>query len=816
MGGFMMINNLKYYIVFCFFFICTFSNSQSKVNVDSLMQVCDSYQKEDTVKLKMIHQLIQELGNIDMEKAIHYADFAISIADKINNSLYKALLKYEKATILMTMGDLDESKLLLEQARPTFEKLEKNFDLGNVYKTLGSLAFVKQDLDSAKKYYEKGITYYHKTNAKKEIYKIRIFIGHIVLQKGGTKESIKIFDEVIKYYEKNNARDDLPKALSAKAQAHFLLGEVSISAECLYKAMSIHEELGNFYGLLINYQNLSSMYNNSDQHQKGLECALKGLELNKNVGSKSVGAALKTNVCDCYVNLSQIENAKTCYQELISYMKEHNLNIDLNEMVANLNRLYTEDDKSVKAFQSYKDIIEIHTSNEAYSELPRILLQLGIRIPSMSDSSLTSVGILPQNKYDESNNYLKQGIQVANEHNDVYMRVLLYEKMSQNYEDQKKYAEAYDAYKQYIILKDSLSGDEVQKKITKSEIQYEFDKKELALKYEKQLTDKQLANQLLLNTQQKQSLTLKEQALELSQKEKELEHLAFLKEQAEKQEKTQQLTLAEEREKNKEQALNLSNLALSTQKKQNLYLALTISFLLIGLSLLAYFYQTLRKQKNIISQQNQLNEHTISILSHDIKEPLLGVKLLLKKLNVNDPLLSQASSSLENQINSVNGVLNNLLKMKKIALHDSPKDQKAHVNDVIQNVIKDLTFNVESKNLTIQNELKDLFTLPIAPEKLQIVVHNILSNAIKYSYPNQHIRIFQDGNGFCVQDYGIGIGKEQAMKLMTDVNTSHPGTQQEKGQGMGLFLIGILLQGEQVRVLFESPEVGGTIVKIMG
>lgn len=791
------------------------SYAQFKVNLDSLRQVCDSYQKEDTLKLKMIYQLVQGLSNTDMEKAINYADLAITIADKINDPLYRALLKYEKATILMTIGDLDESKLLLNQVLPTFEKMDRSFDLGNVYKNLGSIALEKQELDIAKKYYEKGITYYVKADARKELNKIKIFIGHIVLQKGGTKESIKIFDEVIEYYEKNKVKAGLPNALAAKAQAHFLLGEVSTSAECLYKAMSINEELGNFYGQLINYQNLSSMYNNSDQHQKGLEYALKGLELNNKVGNKSVGASLKNNVCDCYINLSEIENAKNCYQELISYMKDHNLDHEMKEIVANLNRLYTDDDKSVKAYQSYKDILEINKSNQAYSELPRILFQLGIRIPKMSDNSLTSVGILPQNKYDESNNYLKQGIQMASEHNDVYMRVLLYNAISLNYEKQKKYPEAYEAYKQYVILKDSLSGDEVQKKITKSEIQYEYDKKELALKYEKQLTEKQLANQLLLTAQQKQTLTLKEQALLLSNQEKDLAHLAFLQEQAEKQEKAQQLTLAQEREKTKEQDLALKNIQLTAQQKQNLYLGAFIIALLCGLSILIYFYQTMRRQKNIISQQNQLNEHTISILSHDIKEPLLGVKLLLKKLNVNDPYLAQASLSLENQISTVNGVLGNLLKMKKLAMAEGQKYVRSSVQEVIHTVTSQLQQSLNEKNIRIQNTISADLTLPIATEKLQVVVHNILSNAIKYSHPDQTIKIYNEAKGFCIQDFGVGLSDEQTIRLMTDVKNSKPGTSQEKGNGMGLFLVGMLLQGEQVRVIFESPEIGGTIVKIV-
>jgi hypothetical protein len=50
---------------------------------------------------------------------------------------------------------------------------------------------------------------------------------------------------------------------------------------------------------------------------------------------------------------------------------------------------------------------------------------------------------------------------------------------------------------------------------------------------------------------------------------------------------------------------------------------------------------------------------------------------------------------------------------------------------------------------------------------------------------------------------------------MSEVKTSKQGTLLEKGNGMGLFLVGMLLQGEKVKIMFDSPEMGGTIVRVI-
>ena len=51
---------------------------------------------------------------------------------------------------------------------------------------------------------------------------------------------------------------------------------------------------------------------------------------------------------------------------------------------------------------------------------------------------------------------------------------------------------------------------------------------------------------------------------------------------------------------------------------------------------------------------------------------------------------------------------------------------------------------------------------------------------------------------------------------MREVTVSSQSTKAERGNGMGLVLVGTMLQGEQIKVLLNSPEVGGTIVKVVG
>ena len=263
-------------------------------------------------------------------------------------------------------------------------------------------------------------------------------------------------------------------------------------------------------------------------------------------------------------------------------------------------------------------------------------------------------------------------------------------------------------------------------------------------------------------------------------------------------------------------------------EKKNLIQRFLI-FGLIAISLLMYFwyraYRFIKKSKETITSQhaqlqilNNANENLIYSLSHDIKEPLLGVMLLLQKLKIDDPYLSQASSALEKQVTAVNIIMNNLLQNKINNSSDANSicDLKA-INETIDSVVKSLDYNIKEKNITINNKLKDQIqdiTLKISRQKLYLVLLNVVSNAVKHSDHFGTIDIFSENNFILLRDYGKGIDKEilekiEENKIVTQTNKTTPGS-----TGLGLYLIKNLLQDTDIKMTIQNAQGRGTIVAI--
>ncbi|MEO0041444.1 MAG: hypothetical protein RL329_892 [Bacteroidota bacterium] len=761
--------------------------SQSTINIDSLVRFCEHYTASDTIQLKALIKISEGYQSKNQLKGIEFGEKAIQLATQLEHKAFLADAYQATGKNLMRNSRYADALILFEKALAIQKKAQNQAAIGRLYNDLVMLYRRKGDVPTAWKMYDLCLPILQQTQQEKEIAIAFNNASTIHMAVADFPQAMNLLQKALVINEKWGELEALATNLNNIGYIQNSLADYKEALVSLNKALEINQKLDNKMWVAMCNDNIATAYFGLKAYDKSLELLHKALAINEAIGNK-------TSVSINLYNIGKTQLALGNYTEAATALFR---SLDLSTKT---------NDRSTRAWGS--------------CYLGSVYQKSTVPLKEGSDRS---------ERLQKAIFYYQEALKLSME-TGVAIKNASWEGLSKVYEEQGLYPKAYDAYKNHITLKDSILGNDVKKQITRKEMQYAFDKKETAFKYEQQLTAEQLEKQKLLTFQREQALTLnqqnltlKEQALALSNKEKDLVHLAYLQEQAEKQEKTQELSLSEAREKGKELDLKLKNaelltkcLELSAQLKQNLYLGLFSALLLGGFGTLLYFYNALKKQKNIIAQQNELNEHTIAILSHDIKEPLLGVKLLLKKLNKDDPFVAQASQSLEGQINSVNGILTNLLKMKKLSLAKKDKNAVANVNHVVQKVVKELSVAIQGKSLTIQNDLNDNVLLPIAPEKLQIIVHNLLSNAIKYSFWNQPIRLFTEGKGFCIQDFGVGISPEQRTKLMREVTASQRGTNQERGNGLGLFLVGAMLQGEAIKVVFDVPEIGGTLVKVLG
>jgi len=122
--------------------------------------------------------------------------------------------------------------------------------------------------------------------------------------------------------------------------------------------------------------------------------------------------------------------------------------------------------------------------------------------------------------------YLYMALDEARQMKVADMQSEAYFNLSGMHENLHHYDSAYYYYKQYIVMRDSVSNTEKQKEFTRKQLQFDFGIKEREYKMNQQLSGVKIA-------QQQQEIQLRNKQLELTNREKEIQKLNYLQKQSE-------------------------------------------------------------------------------------------------------------------------------------------------------------------------------------------------------------------------------------------------------------------------------------------
>lgn len=199
-----------------------------------------------------------------------------------------------------------------------------------------------------------------------------------------------------------------------------------------------------------------------------------------------------------------------------------------------------------------------------------------------------------------------------------------------------------------------------------------------------------------------------------------------------------------------------------------------------------------------LSQANKIKDKLLSIVSHDIKGPfnsLRGIIILFNQGFVKGEELGPVMKQIESQMGVTNLLIENVLfwvrsQMTGIVTTLEPVLLAELVNEHIS-----LYANAAAaKKLQLINDVDSKLFVHADKNILSLVLRNLISNAIKYSFENGKVKIAtSQSNGtvtLSIEDNGTGMSPATLAKLLQheEVLTSQTGTSNEMGTGLGLMV----------------------------
>jgi len=215
-----------------------------------------------------------------------------------------------------------------------------------------------------------------------------------------------------------------------------------------------------------------------------------------------------------------------------------------------------------------------------------------------------------------------------------------------------------------------------------------------------------------------------------------------------------------------------------------------------------------------------------SIIAHDLKSPLQSLLGNIQYLRdeYNDIKKDETKIFIDNVFKSsktLYSLIENLLEWSRVQLGKLELNFEIFfIDGLIKKITTQLETMLTSKNINIEVSIKSKTRIICDKNIIEIILRNILSNAIKFSYEGNKIEVTYKVTkkiiNVSVRDYGTGISDENLKKLFSesDTVTTH-GTKNEKGTGLGLALCKELLEKLNGRIEVVSREGQGSTFSVM-
>lgn len=213
-----------------------------------------------------------------------------------------------------------------------------------------------------------------------------------------------------------------------------------------------------------------------------------------------------------------------------------------------------------------------------------------------------------------------------------------------------------------------------------------------------------------------------------------------------------------------------------------------------------------------------------SIIAHDLTAPFQPLLSLSKTLASKAPTYTsrQIKSSCDNIYASAENAYNllrNLLQWSRME-RGLAKVQPflLDLHKMAGENIRLLTANAQNKGLRLYNDVNKKTIIYADENMLNMVIRNLISNAIKFTPQGKSIAISAKPQGklaiVSVTDTGVGMSQEKVEGLFRiDVNSSTRGTDGEIGTGLGLIMCQEMVEKNGGKIWLESELEKGTSVK---
>ena len=651
----------------------------------------------------------------------------------------------------------------------------------------GRSSLLSGDYSTSEKFLEQLAEDANRLNYPKGIADAAYGFGWLSYYHGEYDKSIAYHLKALEIRKTLASKIDISDCLRGIGITYKLMGEFDLGLDYLEQSLAIEKEISNTGGVATTLNHIGIINSLRGDYLTAMDIYFEALEIHERLGDKSGLAYTLQNIGVIYDQQKDYEQALEYYKRSLKLREEIKERRGVAQIINNIGIVYHKLGDYERALTQYHDALEIKESlgdkrgvadgnlnigklyadQKNHQEAVKYKLKsLEIANETNSDWSkveaLISLGRSYQDirQYNTAKKYLLRGIQTAENARLVQSVRDGAEVLSYVERDLGNYKDAYEAHVLFQIMADSLSNEETTRRITLLQAQYEF-------------------------RQEKDSIQF-----------------------------------ANEKEK------LLLDQRITVQRNTQFATFFILILLVMAIIVLVRYYRLKNDSNKRLSQLNSeiqernkslsaLNDeknNLISIVAHDLQNPLSGIMGAIDLMDDEDLQEDQRKLKDIIQVSSarMSRMISEILDIEAIEenaeeIHLEPHNLSVAVEEVCRQFDKTASMKEINLEMSLESEIHAIVDKRYASQ----IIENLISNAIKFSPLRKkvEVRLSRKENKAVleIRDEGPGLNAEDKSKVFQKFQRlSAKPTAGESSTGLGLSIVKKFVERMGGKIWVES------------
>lgn len=253
---------------------------------------------------------------------------------------------------------------------------------------------------------------------------------------------------------------------------------------------------------------------------------------------------------------------------------------------------------------------------------------------------------------------------------------------------------------------------------------------------------------------------------------------------------------------------------------------ISIMLLYIGVAYIRSSYDKEKQSANdkalALEKLNDEKNKLFSIICHDLKTPLASIQQyldLLTQMELADGERKWLEANLLKATTNSLDLLNNLFSWCKTQMEGSDVNlQNLNLKNTLKKPLNIMHHVAQSKQINLNVDINSDVFLFADPDMLQLIIRNVMHNAIKFTPHNGTVSIAANNvSNYClirISDNGLGMDEVAQQEAFSVKIKSSFGTDNETGTGLGLVLCKEYTQLQNGKIWFTSKKNQGTVFNL--